>query len=330
MAVTTTPLWIQGLATHQSQDYRRFLEGLMGFKHGIFEAGDLAVTSNGTMTVTVARGTCLVDGSEDANQGMYFVHNDAAQNITAATAHATLTRFDMVVIRVRDNFYATGPTDAADLFIVQGTPASSPAEPAIPPNCLVLARLTVTFNDVVISAADIADRRTSTAGQHRITTLGGIRAVTNPTRPTLNLKPHSDVILETDTGNAYVWDGANWLFIFSVGSAIAPSWTNPTLLNSWANFGAPFQTAQYRKIGDMVQLRGLIAGGTLGTNAFVLPSGFRPNAELIFASIQSSTANVGRVRILSTGGVVPSTSTDTPGATNAFCSFDTVQFSVTV
>jgi hypothetical protein len=37
---------------------------------------------------------------------------------------------------------------------------------------------------------------------------------------------------------------------------------------------------QYRKVGDMVELRGVIRGGTAGTVAFTLPAGFRPPAHI--------------------------------------------------
>jgi hypothetical protein len=60
-------------------------------------------------------------------------------------------------------------------------------------------------------------------------------------------------------------------------NGIAPTaWTNLTLQNGWTNASGQ-QAAQYRKIGDMVQLRGGIAGGTLNAIAFTLPVGFRPS-----------------------------------------------------
>lgn len=59
----------------------------------------------------------------------------------------------------------------------------------------------------------------------------------------------------------------------SVGGAGEPAFTN-----SWVNFDATTTPgAQFRKTpwGD-VQLRGLIKSGTLGTDAFTLPVGYRP------------------------------------------------------
>lgn len=82
----------------------------------------------------------------------------------------------------------------------------------------------------------------------------------------------------------------------------APAWTAPTLLNSWVNFGGTEQVAQVRKVGDMVQLRGVIKSGTVGfTDALVLPYGMRPPANLPFA-IQSNGAIAG-LYITSAGSV---------------------------
>lgn len=58
------------------------------------------------------------------------------------------------------------------------------------------------------------------------------------------------------------------------------TWTNATLLNGWVNMGAPMNVTQYRKIGDIVYLRGYVYGGSAGTNLFTLPVGFRPPATL--------------------------------------------------
>lgn len=64
-------------------------------------------------------------------------------------------------------------------------------------------------------------------------------------------------------------------------------WTAPTLLNSWVNMGGALQVAQYRKVGDMVQIRGAVQNGTIGLVVFTLPVGFRPPANEAFAVVSS-------------------------------------------
>lgn len=216
MAITATPLWMEGLTTHEAQDYRSMLDGLLGFKGGLVQSSDFAVTTNNNMTVTVASGKCFVRGTEDTFQGMYYVHSDSNTIVSVDAAHATLNRYDMVVIRIRDDYYATGPVEGVDLFVVKGTPASSPAEPTVPANSFVLARLTVTAADVSIASGDITDRRTTTTSQAgRFAVKGAFRPVTSSTRPTANLQAYGDFIVESDSGRLLWYNGSIWMPINS-------------------------------------------------------------------------------------------------------------------
>lgn len=86
------------------------------------------------------------------------------------------------------------------------------------------------------------------------------------------------------------------------------SWTAPTLTNSWVNYGAPYQVAQYRRQGGCVYLRGLIRSGTVATPAFTLPSGYRPSVTI--CRIVMANLNYGRLDISSSGTVVPTVNTD--------------------
>lgn len=83
---------------------------------------------------------------------------------------------------------------------------------------------------------------------------------------------------------------------------VIPRWIAPTFLNGWTNYGAGFQDAQYRKVGDDVQVRGLIKDGTIGVSAFDLPAGFRPPARLIFA-VDTATNAHARVDVGTSGQV---------------------------
>lgn len=87
-------------------------------------------------------------------------------------------------------------------------------------------------------------------------------------------------------------------------------------VNSWVNFGGSHQTAQFRKVGDMVQLRGLIKLGTMNAAAFVLPAGFRPPNDLVLAQIEGANS-IGRLDIRSDGSVVPTTGTNSFFGINA-------------
>lgn len=61
----------------------------------------------------------------------------------------------------------------------------------------------------------------------------------------------------------------------------APSaWTAVSFQNSWVNYGSGTQEVEYRKIGDVVHLRGKMKDGTVTAAAFTMPAGYRPPAGL--------------------------------------------------
>jgi len=78
----------------------------------------------------------------------------------------------------------------------------------------------------------------------------------------------------------------------------------PTLINSWVNYGNPAIGADagyYKDTDNIVHLRGLVKSGTIPSNSFYLPLGFRPQYPLYFP-VASNNA-FGMV-IISTGGDV--------------------------
>jgi len=66
------------------------------------------------------------------------------------------------------------------------------------------------------------------------------------------------------------------------------TWNNLALQNSWVNFSAAYQSAQYTKSSDnIVTLRGMVKSGTVGSGTLLatLPPGYRPSDRLVFASV---------------------------------------------
>ena len=86
------------------------------------------------------------------------------------------------------------------------------------------------------------------------------------------------------------------------------AWTQLPFAGTWTNFGGGYAAAQYRKVGDTVQLRGLCTGSTaaaLGT----LPAGFRPayNVQMLLSSaagfvVLTITASTGALALTGTIG----------------------------
>lgn len=85
----------------------------------------------------------------------------------------------------------------------------------------------------------------------------------------------------------------------SVFGAVA--WTAVTFAGAWVNFGGSEQTVQYRKVGDLVQIRGVAKSGAAGT-VFTLPVGYRPPATHYEVGFSGSTGAV-TFNVASTGVV---------------------------
>lgn len=101
-------------------------------------------------------------------------------------------------------------------------------------------------------------------------------------------------------GNYYIEDLGPVTGASLIPQVAITAWTAPTLTNGWQN--APgWQPMQYRMYGDMVQLRGHIYAGTVNSNAFQLPVGYRPPAL-----IQVPTGVATGQATISTDGTVQS------------------------
>lgn len=176
MTVRTPPTFLQAGA-HTAENTRLALQAFWGSALGSFAGGvaafdpahgvarvgslQLQVTQNGTpnMSVNVAAGHAWIRGTESATQGVYHFFNAAIVNLSIGAADATNARRDLIVAQVRDSGYS-GSDDDARLFVVAGTPSGSPADPAVPANCLVLARVSVAAGATSIVTANITDLRT--------------------------------------------------------------------------------------------------------------------------------------------------------------------------
>lgn len=91
---------------------------------------------------------------------------------------------------------------------------------------------------------------------------------------------------------------------------INPSWASLSLQNGWENyatvFGGNWATAEYRKIDNTVEIRGLVTLNSTpasGVTIATLPSGFRPNKVLIKAMPASAGDGMMRVDITDAGAI---------------------------
>lgn len=102
---------------------------------------------------------------------------------------------------------------------------------------------------------------------------------------------------------------------------ITTAWTNATLLNAWVVYNVG-TFVQYRKIGDVVEVRGLVKSGTTGTTIFTLPVGFRPPGASSAMLPCIANGLIARLDVSNNGNVSIST-----GNGNAYLSLDIIRFS---
>jgi hypothetical protein len=160
------PLFLQAVTgdpaiTYAAQDYRSVISTLAPFA-GTVRENDLKVgarAAGANMSVDVAAGKAIVEGTSVANQGTYIVQSTAVENVPLATANATNPRIDLIVAQVYDKQADGGTRYAWQPIAVTGTPATSPVAPAVPANALLLAEVRVNAGVASVSASNITDRR---------------------------------------------------------------------------------------------------------------------------------------------------------------------------
>lgn len=162
-----SPLWQQNDSYPASLD--RQLISILFPTGGVSGSGDLQVTQRAAginRSVDVAVGKGLVPGSDVVDQGTYVVWQDAFTNVALTAAPGTgLSRYDLIVARVRDADAIGGANNDWLPDVVTGTAASSPTVPSLPASCLLLAIVHVGSNVTTIANADITDARQVLGGQ---------------------------------------------------------------------------------------------------------------------------------------------------------------------
>lgn len=84
----------------------------------------------------------------------------------------------------------------------------------------------------------------------------------------------------------------------------------PTLLNSWVNLGSGYTNAGYWKDPfGVVHLTGRVQSGAVPSVIFILPAGYRPAADHVFAT--QSAGAFGALTVDSAGNVTAATGSST-------------------
>jgi hypothetical protein len=116
--------------------------GLAGM--GVVSGCAVTAQASPDMTLAVASGSVKIGST---------VASVSAGNVTITAAHATLARFDLVVVN-----------DSGTKSVTAGTASSNPSFPAIPASSVVLAAVYVPAADTTIESNHITDKRVILSG----------------------------------------------------------------------------------------------------------------------------------------------------------------------
>lgn len=232
MSVVNPPLWMTG-ESHPGATLRRATAALLGGRPGTLSPMQLLVTAHSpaNMSVDVSEGFAAVKGTEGTFQGLYLAETRGTTNVVIAPAD-TSPRYDLVVARVWDDEYATGPNSEWGLAVIKGTPSGSPVAPAVPDNCLVLAQVYVGASVTSITAGNVSDRRAnwSSAQYGFAAAAGGTIVCTSGTRPPSPVMGMR--IYEIDSGLELVYAASGaWVVPYPIGRV-----AHATLSTNSSNF----------------------------------------------------------------------------------------------
>lgn len=338
MTVQAMPWAIQG-QSHPAENARNALAAMFGAPvaalvegvsittaggaHGVVGAGDLAVTQNGTpnMSVNVAAGRAIIRSTEASSllAGAYTFLNDGTVNVTIAASDPTNPRIDLIVAQIRDSNYSGGATDAR-LAAVTGTPAGSPAVPAVPDSCVVLCQIAVAALSTTVVNANITDKRT------RAYALGGTAICTSTTRPSSVSVFEGLEILEIDTDRILRSDGSNWIRVshYSPAGRTGGEWSrvaNQSIATSTlTNISWDTETSD----SD-----GFIVPHATTATTFTVPSGLG-GVYAVSGNLGFATAPTGGFSRLTLGGIVSDHPASIAGQQAGFCRVEPLDAAETV
>lgn len=108
--------------------------------------------------------------------------------------------------------------------------------------------------------------------------------------------------------------------------SLGTAWAGVSFGTSWSDYGSGFQACQYKKVGDLVFLRGVANSGAASWTTYptigTLPAGYRPASNLRLAA-DGNGAHV-RIDILTTGAIYYMAG----GSGSGRISLDSIVFSV--
>lgn len=259
MALIQPPMWLQQ-GTYSARHDRLVTRALINNGGAIGTGLSVAQTTpSASMAVTISEGSGYIEDNISTLQGTYTFVNDASVTVSLDPSNATNPRIDRIVARIYDATIS-GTENLVAFERVTGTPASSPAAPALPASSIELARVTVPAGAVSVTNANIstANRASARIRSALVETIPTGVSTSRPGSPYIG-----QMIYETDTKAVAVYDGASVWRTIRTGD------------------GVPYATASGR--GNRV-----FSGATSsGSFTFALPAGRFTVPPIILMSSES-------------------------------------------
>ncbi|THA56095.1 hypothetical protein [Streptomyces sp. A1136] len=256
--VATDPAWLSGLSYDQLEV--RKMDVLMamanstagGARAGV-RPGDpgLAVTLAGT-TINVSAGA---GSAWRTGQGLYRYQLAATSPGTLAAAHASLSRIDLVYVRVWDNTVDSSGFSKADTVYLAGTAGSGVAPtPGATEIYTVLATITVPSS----ASGGTGAATVSTTARDLSVAPGGILPVGSTGLATAGLYA-GQARYNTVRNTLEFWTGSAW--------ASQGDWTayTPTWGGGLATAGSSVSKGRWTRIGNRVEVIATLKWGTGST-----------------------------------------------------------------
>ena len=92
---------------------------------------------------------------------------------------------------------------------------------------------------------------------------------------------------------------------FTGSNTVTPTdsgWITATLNSGFTHYSSPYGPVKYRKIGNIVNIQGIVNQATADQTVFTLPTGFRPERRVIVAVMNANA--LGRLDIDPNGNVI--------------------------
>jgi hypothetical protein len=146
---------------------RLMQQSTWGNNQGVMNIGDMYVSANSTPNsgVNIASGSCVVNGSEVANQGSYFGENVGTDNSLTIASTGSTARSDMIVARAEDWTFSgspwTKPGNSQVIFprVISNVGSGVLVPPGGSGSCIPLARIDVPSSTSAITQGMITDLR---------------------------------------------------------------------------------------------------------------------------------------------------------------------------